>query len=214
MLGWNNRSGEYGYFASGTWWGRLKDWAGRWWPQFWRSLMPFIALLALVHVVLALVFPGGYNALTGARPAELAYLTHFRSVDAFGFWANPYHDPVVSFKIYTQEGQNADGSFPMGSTNPAVRYERWVHAAAFLVSQGEGQGLPFGEYLAHQAASTPFKLDLRLGQRRWTVGAVDMPPVYAWSREEEVISFVGSRNGLTREWAVKTGENRGIRQWK
>ena len=165
----------------------------------WRGVL---ILLALVHLGVVAVYPGGKNAVTGAAaPPLFSYLTPADVGDASGFYKPFARDHFFFYRIFPATGEPVEGSFPDLSVTPRLRYERWAFFAHHAVQgQNEFQG-KFLEYLTDRLSSPPLRLELF--SARWHVpsspgfrlpqGAV--PSVW---RE---VHKLGEFDGLRQEWA-------------
>lgn len=169
--------------------------------RVWNFGKPALSLVALAHLVLLALFPGGGNDLFGVRPGDgPKYLTPVRVADALGYDTLHDRDGFLVFKLFPQEGGMVHGTFPDERMLPRLRYERWV--AAGHVASG-----PYPELhrlildkVLQELPSPPVRLELYAARYRWDRDSLTFP----WPGKGPVVALelrrLGVYQGFSRAW--------------
>lgn len=184
-----------------------QPWFGAWMKRMFSDVrveylcIP-LSLLAVMHLVGVLVFPGGYNVVFNARAtAPFSYLTYFPSTDVLGFPSGGESNTFLLYKIYAQNGDVLEGVLPDARVRPHLRYERW--AAAGDVASARNLADVHGAvttYLVTQLPEPPLRIEMFSARWVWDHNKY----VFPWrgfNRDNALeLHLLGTYNGLTQVW--------------
>src|SRR5579863_1018302 len=127
-----------------------------------------LTLLATVHLGAVLLVPGGVNRIFGLRAGSIfAYQTFFPAPDVLGFPALGEREGFLLYKIYGQDGQILDGSFPDPQVRPRVRYDRWAVAGDQATANLPGLHASIIAYLVNQLPEPPLRIEMYAAHWVW-----------------------------------------------
>lgn len=160
-----------------------------------------LTLLAAVHLAGIALFPGGYNPVLNLHSGSVfSYLTYFPSTDTLGFPGAGESRGFLLYKIYAQNGEVLEGTFPDPRVKPNLRYERW--AAAGNVSTGELADVHASimTYLVSQLPEPPLRIEMFAARWVWDHNKFAFP-WRGFNRDNALeLHLLGVYNGLTRVW--------------
>jgi hypothetical protein len=177
--------------------------------QAWPLVRLPLTLLAVAHLGLVALFPGGQNALFGVTAQDgPAYPSLFQVPDTLGFYTTDGTDGFLVYKIYTQDGGVVDGIFPDTHVAPRLRYDRWATA-------GNAASGPYPvlqsyvvRYVLKQLPSPPLRMELFSARWSWDRNSLSFPWPGTGPDASLELHRLGNYNGLTRTWepAAKGGK--------
>lgn len=186
--------------------------------SLWSRLAPSITLgrsewlwlaltvLGVVHLTAVLVVPGGTNGIFDLRAEGIfGYQTYFPSPDVLGFPPSQEREGFLLYKIFAQDGQTLDGSFPDPQVRPRVRYDRW--AAAGYQATGDYPDLHASilAYLVNQLPEPPLRIEMYAARWNWDRNRFQFP-WRGFNRDSALDStLLGTYNGLTKVWTPARG---------
>lgn len=158
-----------------------------------------LSLLAVAHLALFLLLPGGRNVSLGwDASAALPHLTYLRAPDAYGFPGQEDPQGFVRFEIYDQEGEVRQGVFPSTRVKPNLRYQRWAAAGDAVSASDPALHERLLSYLLESLNSPPLRVELFAGSWQDPLPPPDaIRPLPAPHQRK-----VGSHDGLTRSWTT------------
>jgi hypothetical protein len=161
-----------------------------------------LTLLALVHLVGVLAFPGGYNPVFDGRASSVfSYLTYFPAADTLGFPGPGESRGFLLYKIFAQNGEVLEGTFPDPRVKPRLRYERWA-AAGNQSTPGELADVHASivAYLVTQLPEPPLRIEMFSARWVWDHNKFTFP-WRGFNRDNALeLHLLGSYNGLTQVW--------------
>lgn len=167
----------------------------------WRWLQAPLIVLALVHLALVALFPGGRNALFGYEPADTpGYLTFFRVDDTLGFYKLEGRDGFLVYKVFTQDGTVLNGVFPDTGVSPRLRYDRWAMLGDAATGPYPVLHETVASYVLDHLPSPPLRLELFAADWWWDRNRFRFPYPGTHVEAELELRMLGTYNGLTREW--------------
>ncbi|HKI99208.1 MAG TPA: hypothetical protein VKB51_12110 [bacterium] len=175
----------------------------------WPLLRLPLTVLAVVHLVLVALFPGGQNALFGLTTQDTpTYASLFQVPDTLGFYTADGTDGFLVYKIYTQDGGMVNGVFPDTRVAPRLRYDRWATA-------GNAASGPYPElqdyvvnYVLKQLPSPPLRMELFAGHWTWDRNSLTFPWPGQGPDTTLELHRLGNYNGLTRTWEPSGKEDK------
>jgi len=161
-----------------------------------------LTLLAVVHLLGVTVFPGGYNTIFDTRATvPFNYLTYFPAADVLGFPGNGESRNFLLYKIYAQNGEMLEGTFPDIRVRPMLRYERW--AAAGDIASGRNLAdvhASIMTYLVTQLPEPPLRIEMFSARWVWDHNKFIFP-WRGFNRDNALeLHLLGTYNGLTQVW--------------
>lgn len=167
----------------------------------WPWLRLPLSLLALAHVALLVLFPGGVNGLLGVAAEETpAYLSLFRAPDTLGIYAADGVNAFIVYKIYTEGGEVVEGIFPDPDVAPKLRYDRWAAAADAATGPFANLHTFVTGYVLKQLSSPPVRMELYAAKWRWDRNTLHFPWPGPRLQTRLELRLLGNYNGLTRTW--------------
>lgn len=161
-----------------------------------------LTLLAAVHLGGVLLFPGGYNGVFDARVrGGFSYLTYFPAADTLGFPGPGESNGFLLYKIFAQNGEVLEGTFPDPRVRPRLRYERWA-AAGNLSTPGELADVHASivTYLVAQLPEPPLRIEMFSAHWVWDHNKFTFP-WRGFNRDNALeLHLLGTYNGLTQVW--------------
>lgn len=176
----------------------------------WPYMRVPVTLLALAHLILVALLPGGRNLLFGIEAVESpGYLSLFQAGDSFGFYTTRGQDGFLIYKIFTQSGKIVEGVFPNNDVLPRLRFDRWAVAGDAAARSMPALHAMISRHIIAQLPSPPLRLELY--SARWKLDRDSV--VYPWPGKEMQnslnLKLLGTYNGLTRTWnSVVTKKDR------
>ncbi len=160
-----------------------------------------LTILAVVHLVGVLVFPGGYNTVFAKRAVSaFAYLTYFPSADVLGFPSEGEARNFLLYKIYAQNGEQLEGTFPDPRVRPHLRYERWATAGDLSSADLSDVHASILTYLVTQLPEPPLRVEMFAARWVWDRNKFTFP-WRGFNRDNALeLHLLGTYNGLTRVW--------------
>lgn len=210
-VGISRRRGGYSPFRGPTLWQRAGMWLRQALAPAWPWVRVPLSVLALAHIVLVFLLPGGRSELLGVQAQGLpAYLSLFEVGDAEGYYTPGGRDGFLVYRIFTQEDEVVEASFPDTGVLPRLRYERW--AAAGHVAAGPHPQLHAAalDYVLDSLPGQPVKLEMYAADWRWDRDELGYPwPGEALPEVERRLRPLGTYDGFTRTWqpAGATGQS-------
>lgn len=175
----------------------------------WPLVRVPLSLLAVAHLVLVGLFPGGRNALFGVTDKNgPAYPSLFQVPDTLGFSTADGADGFLVYKIYTQDGGVVNGVFPDTHVAPRLRYNRWARV-------GNAASGPYPvlhrfvvDYVLRQLPSPPVRVELFAAHWSWDRNSLSFPWPGTGPQTTLHLQHLGDYNGLTRTWEPASGEDK------
>ena len=157
-----------------------------------------LTVLAIAHLALVLVLPGGRNPIFGVdATARLPYLTFWRTGQAFGFPPHGGQDSYVRFDVYDQSGTTLEGVFPNPNIKPDLRYLRWAAAGQAVSGDRPELHSTLLDYLLRDLESPPLKIEMYAGA--WVLEHQPCANGGGGKREAGQRKL-GTHDGLTQAW--------------
>jgi hypothetical protein len=173
---------------------RLSVWAEERAPAALLSLKVLLTLLAVAHLALVFLLPGGRNTFLALEARDrLPHLTFWRVGGAFGFPDFPRKDGFIRYAIYAQNGSVQQGSFPNPDIRPDLRYTRWAAAGRLVSGDRPDMHAKLLLYLLEHLPSPPLKVELFAGD--WVLEA---PPITDGAAVR--VRRLGTHDGLSQAW--------------
>jgi hypothetical protein len=174
---------------------RFRVWAEGQVPAALLSLKLLLTLIAVVHLGLVFLLPGGRNAFLALDVrGHLPYLTFWRLPGAFGFPGSSGPDGFVRYAIFAQNGTVQEGSFPNPRIQPDLRFSRWAAAGNMVSEDRPDMHAKLLRYLLEHLSSPPLKVDLFAGN--WELEA----PAEGVDGASARVRKLGTHDGLTQTW--------------
>jgi len=169
----------------------------RWMERFWIAL----TILGVVHMGTVLLVPGGKNQIFGWTAGSVfSYQTYFPAPDVLGFPAVVEREGFLLYKIYAQDGQMLDGSFPDPHVRPRIRYERWAAAGNQATANLPDLHASIMAYLVNQLPEPPLRIEMYSARWLWDRNRFQFP-WRGFNKETSLdLKLLGSYNGLTKVW--------------
>lgn len=185
------------YPAHGFW-----AWLGAFRSPRWNELFWFaLTLLGVVHLGTVLLVPGGSNQIFGWKARSVfAYQTYFPAPDVLGFPPVMEREGFLLYKIYAQDGQVLDGSFPDPLVRPRIRYDRWAAAGDSATANLPDLHASIMAYLVNQLPEPPLRIEMYSARWVWDRNRFQFP-WRGFNKDSSLdLKLLGSYNGLTRVW--------------
>jgi hypothetical protein len=175
--------------------------------QSWPLVRLPLTVLALAHLALVGLFPGGRNALFGVTaPDAPTYASLFQVPDTLGFYTTNGTDGYLVYKIFTQDGNVVDGVFPDTGVAPRLRYDRWATAGNAAAGPIPELHAYVTRYVLDQLPSPPLRMELFAARWSWDRNSLTFPWPGKGPDATLELRRLGSYNGLTRTWEPATPE--------
>jgi len=160
-----------------------------------------VSLLAVTHLLLAALLPGGVNQALGINAGTmLPHLTWLRPVDSLGFASQGGGNGFFVFKIYTESGDVVEGAFPGHEVAPRLRLNRYAMAGDAATGPFPALHERINRYILNHLPSPPLRLELFAARWSWDRDTLSAP----WSGIPPQLTMklhlVGTYNGLTQQW--------------
>ena len=184
-------------------WGRIAgaDLSGR------REWLWFaLTLVGAVHLGAVAVVPGGANRIFDLNAGSVfAYQTFFPAPDVLGFPALGEREGFLLYKIFAQDGQILDGSFPDPQVRPRVRYDRWAVAGDQATANLPGLHASIMAYLVNQLPEPPLRIEMYAAHWVWDRNKFQYP-WRGFNKDSALdLKLLGAYNGLTKVWTPARG---------
>jgi hypothetical protein len=174
---------------------RLMVWAETQVPAALLSLKLLLTLVAVAHLGLVFLLPGGRNAFLALDVrSHLPHLTFWRPASAFGFPGASAADGFVRYAVFAQNGTVQEGSFPNPHIQPNLRFSRWAAAGNMVSEDRPDMHAKLLHYLLEHLPSPPLKVDLFAGN--WQLE----PPSPGSDGASARVRKLGTHDGLTQSW--------------
>jgi hypothetical protein len=160
-----------------------------------------LTVLALVHLAGIAVFPGGYNSVLNVQSGSVfSYLTYFPATDTLGFPSAGESRGFLLYKIYAQNGEVLEGTFPDPRVRPSLRYERWATAGDLSTGELTDVHASIMTYLVGELPEPPLRIELFAARWVWDHNKFTFP-WRGFNRDNALeLHLLGTYNGLTRVW--------------
>ena len=169
--------------------------------RVWPYLRLPITFLALVHLVLVALLPGGKNVLMGVVPKTApAYLTMYPSGDMLGFYTPMGKDGFLLYRIYGQDGSMGEGIFPDKNVTPRLRYDRWAMAGDRVSGPHPDLHTLVMGYVLDRLPRHPVRLELYSAHWEWERESLTFPWPGLGPRTTLKLKLLGTYTGFTRTW--------------
>ena len=169
--------------------------------QYWHFLRWPLSVLALAHLGLVFLFPGGGNALVGLQRTSLpAYLTWFSVHDALGLDPLLEGERFYAYKIFTQDDEVVMGSIPNATVRPKLRHDRWLHAGHLIAGTSDAQHEQVLAYVVARLPVPPVRLELYKVRWNWDRNSLIAPWKGEWPVTQQEAELLGTYNGITKVW--------------
>lgn len=169
--------------------------------QYWHFLRGPLSVLAVAHLVLVLLFPGGENHWLGIKRNTLpSYLSWFSIPDALGLDPLLEGERFYAYKIYTQDDEMVTGSIPNATVRPKLRHDRWIHAGHLIAGTTSPQHEKVLDYIVQRLPVPPVRLELFKVRWRWDRNTLFTPWNGEWPSTQQEAELLGTYNGMTRVW--------------
>ena len=167
----------------------------------WPYMRVPVTLLALAHLILIALLPGGRNLLFGIDTVKSpGYLSLFQAGDSFGFYTTLGRDGFLIYKIFTQNGKIVEGVFPNNDVLPRLRFDRWAIAGDAAAQSMPGLHAMISRHIIDQLPSPPVRLELY--SAHWKLDRDSV--VYPWPgkgiQNSLKMNFIGTYDGFTKTW--------------
>ena len=181
------------------------------WAQGWgRARMEWLWLtltvIGAVHLGAVLVVPGGLNRIFDLKAGSVfAYQTFFPAPDVLGFPPVVEREGFLLYKIYAQDGQMLDGSFPDPQVRPRLRYDRWAVAGHQATANLPDLHASILAYLVNQLPEPPLRIEMYAARWTWDRNRFQFP-WRGFNRDSSLdLKLLGTYNGLTKVWSPARG---------
>jgi hypothetical protein len=174
----------------------------RWMELLWFAL----TLVGVVHLGAVLLVPGGTNQIFGWKARSVfAYQTYFPAPDVLGFPPVVQREGFLLYKIYGQDGQMLDGSFPDPLVRPRIRYDRWAAAGNLATANLPDLHSSIMAYLVNQLPEPPLRIEMYSARWVWDRNKFQFP--WRGFNKDSALDLkpLGSYNGLTKVWTPAEG---------
>ena len=168
----------------------------------WSELLWFaLTLLGVAHLGTVLFVPGGSNQIFGWHARSVfAYQTYLPAPDVLGFPPVVEREGFLLYKIYAQDGQVLDGSFPDPLVRPRIRYDRWAAAGHWATANLPDLHASIMAYLVNRLPEPPLRIEMYSARWVWDRNRFQFP-WRGFNRESSLdLKLLGSYNGLTKVW--------------
>jgi len=171
-----------------------------------ESLWLVLTIVGAVHLCAVLIVPGGSNGVFDLKANSIfAYQTFFPAPDVLGFPAIGEREGFLFYKIFAQDGQMLDGSFPDPQVRPRVRYDRWAVAGDQATANLPGLHASIMAYLVNQLPEPPLRIEMYAAHWVWDRNKFQFP-WRGFNKESSLdLRLLGTYNGLTRVWTPARG---------
>ena len=177
--------------------------------QAWPLVRLPLSLLAVAHLAVMALFPGGRNALLGVAVERApTYASLFQVPDTLGFYTTGGTDGFLVYKIYTQDGGAVDGVFPDTGVAPRLRYDRWATAGNAASGPYPALHAFVARYVLSQLPSPPVRLELFSARWSWDRNSLTFPWPGKGPDTTLELRRLGTYNGLTRTWEPVSKEDK------
>ncbi len=172
--------------------------------QPWRRLEVaglVASVLGCVHLAAVALLPGGHNRVFDwSAPSPLAYLTLLPAPQALGFPPRAGRGGFLLYKLYAQNGQILDGSFPDARVRPRLRYDRWALAGEIATADVPALHSSIVAYQVSQLPDPPLRVEMYAADWEWDHNKYEFP-WRGFNHDSALeLRLLGSYNGLTQEW--------------
>jgi hypothetical protein len=165
-----------------------------------------LTVIASVHLLAVLIVPGGVNRIFDLRPWPVfGYQTFFQAPDVLGFPSPNERDGFLLYKIFAQDGQMLDGSFPDPQVRPRVRYDRWAIAGDQATANLPGLHASIMAYLVNQLPEPPLRIEMYSAHWVWDRNRFQFPWRGFNKNSSLDLRLLGTYNGLTKVWTPARG---------
>lgn len=171
-------------------------------PPRWMELLWFtLTVVGVVHLGTVLLVPGGVNQIFGWKARSVfAYQTYFPAPDVLGFPDVVEREGFLLYKIYAQNGQMLDGSFPDPLVRPRIRYDRWAAAGNLATANLPDLHASIMAYLVNQLPEPPLRIEMYAARWVWDRNRFRFP-WRGFNKESSLdLKLLGFYNGLTNVW--------------
>ena len=170
----------------------------------WAGLV--LTLVATAHLLAVLIVPGGVNRIFDLKAWPVfGYQTYFPVSDVLGFPAFNERDGFLLYKIFAQDGQILDGSFPDPQVRPRIRYDRWAVAGDRATANLPGLHASIMAYLVNQLPEPPLRIEMYSAHWVWDRNRFQFPWRGFNKNSSLDLRLLGTYNGLTRVWTPARG---------
>lgn len=165
-----------------------------------------LTIVGAVHLGAVLIVPGGSNRVFDLKASSLfAYQTFFPAPDVLGFPAIGEREGFLFYRIFAQDGQMLDGSFPDPQVRPRVRYDRWAVAGDQATENLPGLHASIMAYLVNQLPEPPLRIEMYAAHWVWDRNKFQFP-WRGFNKESSLdLKLLGTYNGLTKVWTPARG---------
>jgi hypothetical protein len=165
-----------------------------------------LTVLGTVHLLAVAFVPGGVNRVFGLKARYVfGYQTYFAVPDTLGFPPVMEQDGFLLYKIYSQNGEMLDGSFPDPQVRPSLRYDRWAAAGNQATANLPDLHASLMAYLVNQLPEPPLRIEMYAARWVWDRNRFQFP-WRGFNRETSLdLRLLGTYNGLTRVWTPAKG---------
>jgi hypothetical protein len=165
-----------------------------------------LTLAGAVHLGAVAIVPGGTNRIFDLSAGPVfAYQTLFPALDVLGFPALGERENFLFYKIFAQDGQMLDGSFPDPQVRPRVRYDRWAVAGDQATANLPGLHASIMAYLVNQLPEPPLRIEMYAAHWVWDRNKFQFP-WRGFNKDSALdLRLLGAYNGLTKVWTPARG---------
>ena len=169
--------------------------------QHWHYLRWPLSVLAVAHLVLVFLFPGGANRLFGVAQIPFSpQLTWFAVHDSLGLDPLLKGERFYAYKIFTQDDEVVTGSIPNATVRPKLRHDRWFHAGHLIAGTTATQHEQVLAYVVERLPVLPLRLELYKVRWSWDRNSLSAPWNGEWPVTSQDAVLLGTYNGITQVW--------------
>ncbi len=175
-------------------------------PQRIEWLWLALTVVGVVHLAAVLIVPGGSNRIFDLKAGSVfGYQTYFPAPDVLGFPPVGEREGFLLYKIYAQDGQMLDGSFPDPQVRPRLRYDRWAVAGDLATANLPDLHASILAYLVNQLPEPPLRIEMYAGHWVWDRNRFQFP-WRGFNKDSSLdLKLLGTYNGLTKVWIPARG---------